>query len=59
MELLAWRVVATLRDYDPYGFDDDYDSDEEAFERVMRDLSEGGVATINALLDMCHEMMEG
>lgn len=59
MEELAWKVIDTFYDYDPYSFDDSFDDKESALEQVMDDLRNGGQLTIAALCDICNDLMEG
>lgn len=55
---LAERVVSVMKDFDPYEFHDNFDSDDEAACVVLHDLMNGGLLTVELLCNFCDTLME-
>ena len=53
---LVNRLVKFERDYDPYGFADDFDDDADAVMYVGRTLSDEPYVIIERLLDIIEDM---
>lgn len=58
LDELVERLVEFEKDYDPYGYRDDYDTDGEAREHVMAMLTDQPLVLVAYLLDVIDEMKE-
>ena len=58
MDEMAARIVAAWRAYDPYGFDDQYDTEGEGFRAVRDGLMNDPMLAVNHLLGMVEDLIE-